>query len=77
MDAAYKDYPALIAEMEGYKVVYHNEREIAEKADWGLATFEKLVAKKLIQGVDKDDYAISTEMLRILVILDRAGVFDK
>lgn len=77
MDAAYKDYPALIAEMEGYKVVYHNEKEIAEKADWGLATFEKLVAKKLIQGVGEDDYAISNEMLRILVILDRAGAFDK
>lgn len=77
MDVAYKDYPALIAEMEEYTVVYHNKAEIAVKASWGLATFEKLVARGLIEGISADDYAISNEMLRILVILDRAGVFGK
>ena len=78
MNAAYKDYPAIIAEKtEESTVIYHNRAEIAEKASWGLATFEKLVKGGLIEGVSKDDYAISNEMLRILVILDRAGVFGK
>lgn len=77
MNAAYKDYPALIAEMEGYKVVYHTREEIKEKADWGLATFDKLVNNGYLKGVAENDYNVSDEMLRVLVILDRAGAFSK
>ena len=47
-----------------------------EQAPWGLATFDKLVKKGYLEGEAEGVYNISREMLRILVILDRAGQFD-
>lgn len=75
MDACYKDYPTIIR--EGRRVVYHTRDDIKEKADWGLATFDKLVGMKALEGTAEGDYDISRDMLRTLVILDRAGAFDK
>ena len=75
MDACYKDYPSIIR--EGRKVIYHTKEEIKEKADWGLATFDKLVNRGYLEGSAEGDYDISRDMLRTLVILDRAGAFDK
>lgn len=76
MNVCYKDY-----ETEVNKVIYHNRDEIAEKAEWGLGTFDKLVAGGWLRGEGPtehdavNDYSLSRDMLRILVILDRAGVF--
>ena len=75
LDACYTDYPTIIEEAN--KVVYHTREEIKEKADWGLATFDKLVDMGVLEGVAENDYDISRDMLRILVINDRAGVYDK
>ena len=74
LDACYKDYPSII--QEGRKVVYHTRDDIAEKADWGLDTFDKLVKRGYLEGTAEGDYDISRDMLRTLVILDRARAFD-
>ena len=77
LNACYTDYPSIISEMEVNKVIYHTKEDIEEKAPWGVATFNKLVDKKYLEGVAENDYSISNDMLRILVILDRAGAFGK
>lgn len=43
--------------------------------DWAKATVKKLVDKKLIAG-DGKNLNLSTDMLRVLVINDRAGLYD-
>lgn len=43
--------------------------------EWGRATVQKLLDKDLLQGTG-DGLNISFDLLRALVILDRAGVFD-
>ena len=43
---------------------------------WGKPTVEKLVNKKAIQGDENGDLNISNDLLRILVIHDRLGVYD-
>lgn len=78
LDACYTDYPSIISEMEVNKVIYHTREDVKKgAADWGLATFDKLVNNGSLQGDAEGDYNISRDMLRILVILDREGVFDK
>ena len=77
LNACYTDYPSIISEMEVNKVIYHTKEDIEEKAPWGVDTFNKLVDKKYLEGVAENDYSISNDMLRILVILDRAGAFGK
>lgn len=43
---------------------------------WGKPTVEKLVNKKAIQGDENGDLNISNDLLRVLVIHDRLGVYD-
>lgn len=43
---------------------------------WGKPTVEKLVNKKAIQGDENGDLNISNDLLRILVIHDRLGVYN-
>lgn len=49
--------------------------EIKVHAPWGVATVEKLVEKGILRGVDTG-LDLSMDMLRILVINDRAGIYD-
>lgn len=44
--------------------------------DWAKATVTKLTRKKILQGNENNSLELSRLMLRILVILDRAGVFN-
>ena len=44
-------------------------------ADWGRSTVQKLLDKDLLQGTGSG-LNISYDLLRMLVILDRAGLFD-
>ena len=44
--------------------------------DWAKPTIKKLVDKGVLVGTD-DGLNLNTLMMRILVILDRAGVFGK
>ena len=43
---------------------------------WGKATVQKLVNKGFLQGDDKGKLALSTDLLRLLVINDRAHLYD-
>lgn len=43
---------------------------------WGKPTVEKLVNKKAIQGDENGDLNISNDLLRMLVIHDRLGIYD-
>ena len=54
-------------------VVYKDFDDLPE--GWGRSTVQKLLHKDLLQGTG-DGLNISYDMLRILVILDRAGIFD-
>lgn len=44
--------------------------------NWGKSTVEKLVNKKAIQGDENGNLNISNDLLRILVIHDRLGLYD-
>ena len=74
-----KNYPFDYIAKEDENVsnpIYVNRDDVKEQAPWGLATFDKLVKKGYLEGEAEGIYNISREMLRILVILDRAGQFD-
>lgn len=49
---------------------------IEDVPSWGKKTIEKLTEKELLQGGD-DGLDLSHDLLRTLVILDRAKLFDK
>ena len=53
-------------------VVY---RTLKEVPSWGRETVEKLIAKGLINGTG-DGLYLEHNMLRCLVINDRAGLYD-
>ena len=53
--------------------VYHRVEDVPE---FGRATVAKLVGQGWLLGVDEDDLEISHDLLRTLVILDRAGAFE-
>lgn len=74
-----KNYPFDFIAKEDENVtnpIYAKRNDVKEQAPWGLATFDKLVDKGYLEGEAEGMYNISREMLRILVILDRAGQFD-
>jgi N-acetylmuramoyl-L-alanine amidase len=43
---------------------------------WAAPTIKKLYGKGYLKGNDKNSFELSQLMMRILVILDRAGMFD-
>lgn len=70
------DYITSEEEIDVNNPIYEKKEDVAAQAPWGLATFEKLVKKGYLNGEGGGVYNISRDMLRILVILDRAGQFD-
>lgn len=59
-------------ELEAKPVYYETLNDIPE---WGLPTIEKLIDHNAIQG-DGSGLHLSYELVRVLVILDRMGVFE-
>lgn len=57
--------------IEQSKTVFDTEEAVPE---WGRATIEKLTKRGLLRGED-GKLAITEEMLRVFVVLDRAGAF--
>lgn len=57
--------------IEQSKTVFDTEEAVPE---WGRATIEKLTKRGLLRGED-GKLALSEEMLRVFVVLDRAGAF--
>ena len=49
---------------------------VQECPDWARATIQKLVDKKILSG-DGTGLDLSHDMVRLLVIQDRAGMFDR
>lgn len=50
--------------------------KVEDVPDWGRATIKKLVEKGYLKGVSESDLGLDLTMLRILVLLDRAGNFN-
>lgn len=57
--------------IEQSKTVFDTEEAVPE---WGRATIEKLTERGLLRGED-GKLALTEEMLRVFVVLDRAGAF--
>lgn len=57
--------------IEQSKTVFDTEEAVPE---WGRATIEKLTKRGLLRGED-GKLALTEEMLRVFVVLDRAGAF--
>ena len=54
--------------------IYHYTVDVPE---WGRKTVQKLLDLGYFSGAASDDLNLSEEMLRLFVILDRAGSFDR
>ncbi len=68
-----------IARQEANDMVYKYRdkvyNKISEIPDWGKATVQKLYDKGILKGTDKG-LEISETLLRVLVINDRAGIYN-
>lgn len=62
----------VLVKMEDY-IMYHNINEVP---DWGKATITKLMDKGYLKGDEYGDLKLTETMLRILVINDRAGLYN-
>lgn len=51
--------------------------KINDIPDWGKNTINKLITKNALSGDGKGNINLSEDMLRILVINDRLGIYDK
>lgn len=70
-----KQLETLTKALEASKgVVYHYTKDVPE---YGRATIQKLLDKGYLKGESEADLNLPESMFRTLVILDRAGVFDK
>lgn len=68
----YEELKKLITEIK--EPVYHYLKDVPE---WGQPTIQKLWDKGYFKGESASDLNMPYSMLRVLVILDRANVFDK
>ena len=57
----------------GQEKVYHYTSELPA---WGVATMQKLCDRGLYKGAGPADLALPETLLRVLVINDRAGLYD-
>lgn len=62
-----------ISKAESAKKVYNS---VAECPAWAKDTVQKLVNKCFLQGDDQGKLALSTDLLRLLVINDRSHLYD-
>ena len=70
--AQYEELKKLITESK--EPVFHHVKDIP---GWAQPTIHKLLNSGFLKGESADDLNTPYSMLRTLVILDRAGVFDK
>ena len=52
-------------------------RTVEEVPEWARPTIQKLVDEKYLKGEKAGNLALNTDLTRTLVIVDRAGGFDK
>lgn len=65
--------PAEKEELTMETTVFHTIEEVPA---WGRATVEKLTARGALEGVGGGDLGLSMDLLRMLVINDRCGLYD-
>ena len=61
-------------EFKGGLIVYKTYENVP---DWAKPTVKNLMDKEYIQGDQNGDLNLTNDMTRVLVVLDRAGVFQK
>ena len=59
-------------EFKGGLIVY---QKLENVPDWARPTVQKLMNKDILNGDEKGNLNLSYDMTRILVILDRSGIF--
>ncbi|MBE7015564.1 MAG: M15 family metallopeptidase [Ruminococcaceae bacterium] len=62
-----------LAKVKNAKVVYRYTLDVPV---WARATIQKLLDKGYYKGLADDDLNLSEDVMRTLVILDRAGLFE-
>ena len=72
-DALKKEVASLKKEVDGVKVKYNAADKCPE---YSQPTVEKLIGKGHLKGNKSGDLMLTEQMIRTLVILDRAGIFD-
>ena len=55
---------------------YNSLEEIAAKVDWATPTVRRLLDQDILEGTGAG-LDLSRDMLRLLVLMDRAGAFGK
>lgn len=63
------------AAWEEFKGGLNVYQKLEDVPGWAMATVQKLVDQDLLNGDEKGSLNLSYDMTRILVILDRAGIF--
>lgn len=71
-----EEYNALCARVEKLETPMIYNYVDKNMPEWARGTIQKLVDKGLLKG-DENGLALTDELLRILVINDRAGLYDK
>lgn len=69
-----EDLTARLVQLESDNKKYNTIKEIP---DWAKTTVNKLIKAKYIVGDEKGNLGLKNSDIRLLVMLDRAGVFDK
>lgn len=81
MSVEYDELKAKCAALEAELDAVKNSREKiyhygVDLPDWGAATIYKLMEKGIFKGEAADDLNLPESMLRVLVVNDRAGLYD-
>ena len=69
-----KEEPTQAVHCQCERVVY---KKIVDVPQYGVATITKLLNKGYLQGDSNGDLNISEDVLRMCVVNDRAGLYDK
>jgi hypothetical protein len=69
-----KDLEKRLEQLES--TVGENYNFIYDLPEWSKKTIEKLKSNGVLKGDENGNLGLSYQMIRILVILDRSGIFD-
>lgn len=56
---------------------YNTMEEVCKEMPWAAKTVAKLVARGFLQGKENGHLDLSEDMIRLLVINDRAGLYGE
>ena len=64
-------------EEEVEEMRYNTIKEIEKAHNWAVPTIQKLMRKGFLQGDGKGNLDLTRDMMRIFVVHDRAGMYDR